>query len=74
MFCKVRWAQSSIDLPGSLHTNNVPVILGRYFCRQKIVSLYRDNGTFDSSNADPVEKLSFWWLLHNIGGASSDNS
>ena len=56
------WAQYGIDLPGSLHTNKIPVILGRYpllgfFCRLNIVPLDRDNGTFNSSNTDVVEKV-----------------
>ena len=58
------WGQYSIDLPGSLQTNKIPVILGRYpllgfFCRLKIVHLDRDNGTFNSSNTDVLEKLNF---------------
>ena len=66
------WAQYGIDLPGSLHTNTIPVILGRYpllgfFCRLNIFPLDRENGTFNSSNTDVVEKVNFWWLLHNTG-------
>ena len=37
------------------------------FCRLNIVPLDRDNGTFNSSNTDVVEKVNFWWLLHNTG-------
>ena len=49
----IMWAQYAIDLPGSLHTNKIHVILGRYpllgfFCRLNIVPLDRDNGTFNS--------------------------
>ena len=49
----IMWAQSAIDLPGSLHTNKIPVILGRYpllgfFCRLNIVPLDGDNGKFNS--------------------------
>ncbi len=43
----IMWAQYAIDLPGSLHTNKIPVILG-FFCRLNIVPLDRDNGTFNS--------------------------
>ena len=55
-------AHYGIDLPGSLHTNKIPVILGRcpllgFFCRLNIVPLDRDNGTFNSSNTDVVEKV-----------------
>ena len=55
---------NGIDLPGSLHTNKIPVILGRcplpgFFCRLNIVPLDRDNGTFNSSNTDVVEKVNF---------------
>ena len=65
-----------MDLPGSLHTNKIPVILGRYplprfFCRLSIVPLDMDNGTFNSSHTDVVEKVNFvvpasqqklrWW-------------
>ena len=57
-------AQYGIDLPGSLHTNKIPVILGRYplprfFCRLNIVPLDMDNGTFNSSHTDVVEKVNF---------------
>ena len=53
-------------------TNKIPAILGRYpllgfFCRLKTVPLDRDNGTFNSSNTDVVEKVIFWWLLDNTG-------
>ena len=44
--------------------NTIPAILGRYpllrfFCRLKTVPLERDNGTFNSSNTDVVEKVNF---------------
>ena len=57
-------AQYGIYLPGSLHTNKIPVILGRYpflgfFSCLNIVPLDRDNGTFNSSNTDVVEKVNF---------------
>ena len=57
-------AQCGIGLPGSLHTNKIPVILGRYpllgfFCRLNSVPLDRDNGNFNSSNTDVVEKVNF---------------
>ena len=56
-------AQYGIDLPGSLHTNKIPVILGRYslpglFCRLNIVPLDRDNGTLNSSNTDVCSRES----------------
>ena len=59
------WAQYGIDLPGSLHTNKIPVIMGRYpllgfFCRLNIVPLDRDNGIFNSSNTDVVKKVNFF--------------
>ena len=49
---------------GSLQTNKIPAILGRYtllgfFGRLKTVPLDRDNGTFNSSNTDVVEKVNF---------------
>ena len=37
-----------------------------FFGGLNIVPLDRDNGTFNSSNTDVVEKV-FWWLLHNTG-------
>ena len=45
-----------------MYTNKIPVILGRYpllgfFGRLNIVPLDRDNGTFNSSNSDVVEKV-----------------
>ena len=69
------WAQYGIDLPGSLHTNKIPVILGRYpllgfFCRLNIVPLDRDNGTFNSSNTDVVEKVNFLVAASQHGGTS----
>ena len=44
--------------------NKIPAILGRYpllgfFGRLKTVPLDRDNGTFNSSNTDVVEKVNF---------------
>ena len=38
--------------------NKIPAILG-FFCRLKTVPLDRDNGTFNSSNTDVVEKVNF---------------
>ena len=51
--------------------HNVTVILGRYpllgfFCRLNIVPLDRDNGTFNSSNTDVVEKVNL--LVAASGG------
>ena len=68
-------AQYGIDLPGSLHTNKIPVILGRYplprfFCRLNIVPLDRDNGTSNSSNTDVVEKVNFLVAASQHGGTS----
>ena len=71
-------AQYGIDLPGSLHTidtNKIPVILGRcpllgFFCRLNIVPLDRDNGTFNSSNTDVVEKVNFLVAASQHGGTS----
>ena len=71
----VKWAQYGIDLPGSLHTNKIPVILGRYplprfFCRLSIVPLDMDNGTFKSSHPDVVEKENFLVPASQHGGTS----
>ena len=68
-------AQYGIDLPGSLHTNKIPVILGWYpllgfFYRLNIVPLDRDNGTFNSSNTDVVEKVNFLVAALQHGGTS----
>ena len=68
-------AQYGIDLPGSLHTNKIPAILGRYplprfFCRLNIVPLDMDNGTFNSSHTDVVEKVNFWVAASQHGGTS----
>ena len=70
-----RRAQYGIDLPGSLHTNKIPVILGRYplprfFCRLSIVPLDMDNGTFNSSHTDVVEKVNFLVPASQHGGTS----
>ena len=69
------WAQYGIDLPGSLHTNKIPAILGRYpllgfFCRLNIVPLDRDNGTSNSSNTDVVEEVNFLVAASKHGGTS----
>ena len=69
------WAQYGIDLPGSLHTNKIPVILGRYplpsfFCRLNIVPLDMDNGTFNSSHTDVVEKVNLLVAAPKHGGTS----
>ena len=61
-------AQYGIDLPGSLHTNKIP-LLG-FFCRLNIVPLDRDNGTFNSSNTDVVEKVNFLVAASQHGGTS----
>ena len=68
-------AQYGIDLPGSLHTNKIPAILGRYpllgfFCRLNIVPLDRDNGTSNSSNTDVVEKVNLLVAASQHGGTS----
>ena len=68
-------AQYGIDLPGSLHTNKIPVILGQYplprfFCRLSIVPLDMDNGTFNSSHPDVVEKVYFLVPASQHGGTS----
>ena len=68
-------AQYGIDLPGSLHTNKIPAILGRYpllrfFCRLNIVPRDRDNGTSNSSNTDVVEKVNFLEAASKHGGTS----
>ena len=66
-------AQYGIDLPGSLHTNKILVILGRYplprfFCHLSIVPLDMDNGTFNSSHTDVVEKVNFVVPASQHGG------
>ena len=66
----VYWAQYGIDLP-----NKIPVILGRYpllgfCCRLNIVPLDRDNGKFNSSNTDVVEKVNFLVAASQHGGTS----
>ena len=68
-------AQYGIDLPGSLHTNKIPAILGRYpllgfFCHLNIVPLDRDNGTSNSSNTDVVEKVNLLVAASQHGGTS----
>ena len=68
-------AQYGIDLPGSLHTNKIPVILGLYpllgfFCRLNIVPLDRVDGTFNSSNTDVVEKVNSLEAASQHGGTS----
>ena len=70
-----RRAQYGIDLPGSLHTNKIPAILGRYpllgfFCHLNIVPLDRDNGTSNSSNTDVVEKVNLLVAASQHGGTS----
>ena len=59
-------AQYGIDLPGSLHTNKIP----RFFCRLSIVPLDMDNGTFNSSHTDVVEKVNFLVPASQHGGTS----
>ena len=75
LYTEVIRAQYGIDLPGSLHTNKIPVILGRYplprfFCRLSIVPLDMDNGTFNSSHTDVVEKVNFVVPASQHGGTS----
>ena len=61
------WAQYSVDLLGLyIHVLLKSLLFwdGRYlllgfFCRLKSVSLGRDNGSFNSSNTDVVEKVHF---------------
>ena len=70
-----RGAQYGIDLPGSLHTNKIPVILGRcpllgFFCRLNIVPLERENATFNNSNTDVVERVYFVVAASQHGGTS----
>ena len=60
---------------GSLQTNKIPAIFGRYtllgfFCRLNIVPLDRDNGIFNSSNTDVVEKVNFLVSVSQHGGTS----
>ena len=74
-FLRAIWAQYGIDLPGSLHTNKIPAILGRYpllvfFCRLNIVPLDRDDRTFNSSHTDVVEKVNFLVAASQHGGTS----
>ena len=67
-----QWAQYSIYLP--VHYR-IPAIFGRYtllgfFCRLNIVALDRDNGIFNSSNTDVVEKVNFLVAVSQHGGTS----
>ena len=41
-----------------------------FFCRLNIVPLDRDNGTFNSSNTDVVEKVNFLEVASQHGGTS----
>ena len=50
MVASLIWTQYSIDLPGIPFWD---------FCHLKIASLGRDNGSFNSSNTDVVEKVHF---------------
>ena len=64
-----------LTFPGSLHTNKIPVILGRYpsseiFLPPNIVPLDMDNGTFNSSHTDVVEKVNFLVAASQHGGTS----
>ena len=56
-------------------TNKIPAILGRYplprfFCRLSIVPLDMDNGTFNSSHTDVVEKVNLLVPASQHGGTS----
>ena len=42
----------------------------RFICSLKIVPLYRDNGIFNSSNTDVVEKVNFVVAASQHGGTS----
>ena len=73
--CSQCRAQYGIDLPGSLHTNKIPVILGRYplprfCCRLNSIPLDRDSGTFNSSHTDVVEKVNCLVAASQHGGTS----
>ena len=51
------------------------ITVGRYtllgfFCRLNIVALDRDNGIFNSSNTDVVEKVNFLVAVSQHGGTS----
>ena len=43
------------------------------FIAQELSAGYfaRDNGTLNRSNTDVVEKVIFWWPLHNIEAVGS---
>ena len=65
----------SMVLTFRVHYNKIPAILGRYpllgfFCRLNIVPLDRDNGTFNRSNTDVVEKVNFLEVASQHGGTS----
>ena len=73
--CAGIWVQYGIDLPGSLHTNKIPVILGRYpllgfFLPPKNCFSWQGNGSFNSSNTDVVEKVHFLVAASQHRGAS----
>ena len=71
----VDWAQYSIYLP--VHYRRIKsllfldgyTLLG-FFCRLNIVALDRDNGIFNSSNTDVVEKVNFLVAVSQHGGTS----
>ena len=44
--------------------------LPRFFCRLNIVPLDMDNGTFNSSHTDVVEKVNFLVAASQHGGTS----
>ena len=61
-----KWGQTSIELPGSLSTNEMPNILRWYpyflgfFRRLKNDSPNRDDGTFNRGNTDVLGKVTFF--------------
>ena len=48
----------------------IPYPLPRFFCRLSIVPLDMDNGTFNSSHTDVVEKVNFVVPASQHGGTS----
>ena len=68
-------ARYGIGLPGSLHTNKIPVILGRYpllgyFCRLNSDPLDRYDGSLNISHTDVVERVNFLVAASQHGGTS----
>ena len=60
---------AAFSLSGPLCATFPYTLLG-FFCRLNIVALDRDNGIFNSSNTDVVEKVNFLVAVSQHGGTS----